>query len=163
MNSEKKVTPYKDSAENKKQQVEKRVSLKEEDFFAKKEENSAQEEAQENLEKAQIIDKDEAVEIALENYPLLKNEKRKLEQAEAMKGAAWDLGRTTIFTGGEELNNDRGIYTLVGFQQQQIDSLMILIKKFRLLPDQLHYLQHYFENVIQLFLQKDFFHETYSL
>ncbi|UAB85046.1 CusA/CzcA family heavy metal efflux RND transporter [Zunongwangia sp. SCSIO 43204] len=82
-------------------------------------------EAQENLEKAQIIDKDEAVEIALENYPLLKNEKRKLEQAEAMKGAAWDLGRTTIFTGGEELNNDRGIYTLVGFQQQQIDLLGI--------------------------------------
>lgn len=38
-------------AEYKKQQEEKRVSLKEDVFFAKKEENSAQEEAQENLEK----------------------------------------------------------------------------------------------------------------
>ena len=81
--------------------------------------------AQENLQQTQTIDKDEAVEIAVENYPLLKNEKRRIEQAEAMKGAAWDLGRTNIFTGGEELNNDRGIYTVVGFQQQQIDFLQI--------------------------------------
>lgn len=82
-------------------------------------------EAQENLQKTQIIDKDEAVEIALGNYPLLKNEKRRVEQAKAMKGAAWDFGRTTVFNGGEELNGDRGIYTLVGFQQQQIDLLGI--------------------------------------
>lgn len=85
--------------------------------------NTAQ--AQGNEQLAQIVDQDEAVEIALKNYPLLKNEKRKIEQAEAMKGAVWDFGRTTIFTGGEELNDERGIYTLFGFQQQQIDLLGI--------------------------------------
>ncbi|WP_026934241.1 CusA/CzcA family heavy metal efflux RND transporter [Christiangramia echinicola] len=79
--------------------------------------------AQEQI--GEIIDQEEAVEIALKNYPLLKNEERKIEKEEALKGTAWDFGRTTVFTGGEELNGDRGIYTKVGFQQQQIDLLGI--------------------------------------
>ena len=81
--------------------------------------------AQEQNGQAQIIDQDEAVAIAMENYPLLKNQKRRIEKEKAMKGAAWEFGRTTIFTGGEELNGDRGIYTRVGFQQQQMDLLGI--------------------------------------
>lgn len=71
------------------------------------------------------ISQQRAVDLALENYPLLKNEKRRVERAEAMKKSAWDLGRTGVYTSGEELNEDRGIYTIIGFQQQQMDLLGI--------------------------------------
>ena len=71
------------------------------------------------------ISKEQAVELALENYPLLKNQKRRIEQEKALKKSAWDFGRTGVYTSGEELNEDRGIYTIIGFQQQQIDLLSI--------------------------------------
>ncbi|AVR44610.1 CusA/CzcA family heavy metal efflux RND transporter [Christiangramia fulva] len=74
------------------------------------------------------ISKERAVELAMENYPLLKNEKRKIEREKALKKSAWDLGSTNIFTSGEELNGDNGIYTVVGFQQQQMDLLGIPAK-----------------------------------
>lgn len=74
------------------------------------------------------INQDRAVELALKNYPLLKNEKRKIEREKALKKSAWDLGRTTVFTSGEELDNNKGIYTIIGFQQQQIDLLGIPTK-----------------------------------
>lgn len=79
-------------------------------------------------EPARPISRERAVELAMENYPLLKNEKRKIEREKVLKKSAWDLGSTNIFTGGEELNDDGGIYTVVGFQQQQMDLLGIPAK-----------------------------------
>src|SRR5690554_2682247 len=78
--------------------------------------------------KAQQIDSlpeitmEEAVNKAIANYPILKSARLKIEQQEALKKTAWNLGNTQIFTGGEELgSNDRGIYTTIGVQQQDID------------------------------------------
>lgn len=49
-----------------------------------------------------------------------------------MKKTAWDLGTTSIFTGGEELpdskNGDEGIYTTFGVQQENIDVFSIVAK-----------------------------------
>ncbi|HLU90759.1 MAG TPA: CusA/CzcA family heavy metal efflux RND transporter, partial [Cyclobacteriaceae bacterium] len=78
--------------------------------------------------KAQQIDSlpeitmDEAVNKAIENYPILKSARLEIEQQEALKKTAWNLGNTQIFTGGEELDkNNEGVYTSIGVQQQDID------------------------------------------
>ena len=71
---------------------------------------------------------EKAVETAQENYPLLKQKQLEIDRETAMKGAAYDFGKTTVFTGGEEINDDRGIYTLVGVSQQNIDLLGISAK-----------------------------------
>ena len=69
-----------------------------------------------------IITMDEAVNKAIANYPKLKSARLKIEQQEALKKTAWDLGNTQIFTGGEELGgNNGGVYTTIGIQQQNID------------------------------------------
>src|SRR5690606_24661890 len=47
------------------------------------------------------IDQRQAVELALKNFPLLKNKKLEIKQKEALKKTAWDLGTTNVFTGGE--------------------------------------------------------------
>lgn len=45
-----------------------------------------------------------------------------IEQQEALKKTAWNLGNTQVFTGDEELGeNNRGVYTTIGVQQQGID------------------------------------------
>lgn len=68
------------------------------------------------------ITMDEAVNKAIANYPKLKSAKLEIEQQEVLKKTAWDLGNTQIFTGGEELGgSDRGVYTTIGVQQQNID------------------------------------------
>lgn len=67
------------------------------------------------------ISRDEAVSKAIEDYPLLQKKRLEIERQKANKISAWDLGNTQIFTGGEELNDDVGIYTRIGFQQQGID------------------------------------------
>lgn len=82
--------------------------------------------SQENLP---VISQQEAVELAVENYPLLGKKKLEAEQEQAMKLSAWDLGNTQIFTGGEELNDGAGIYTTIGFQQNGIDLLAVIPKK----------------------------------
>jgi len=84
--------------------------------------------AQENLQVLPEISREQAVDMALENYPLLKNENREIDRQRALKGSAWDLGRTQIFTGGEELSDAGGVYTTVGFQQQNINVFGILPK-----------------------------------
>ncbi|MGA8853434.1 MAG: efflux RND transporter permease subunit, partial [Christiangramia sp.] len=80
------------------------------------------------------ITQKEAVEKALENYPLLKNKAREVDRETAMKAAAWDFGKTSVFTGGEEIGDAGGIYTTVGFQQQGID-LFGIASKSRLYND----------------------------
>ncbi|HET8886410.1 MAG TPA: CusA/CzcA family heavy metal efflux RND transporter [Salinimicrobium sp.] len=77
--------------------------------------------AQEVEDSLPAISKELAVQMALENFPLLKNKKLVIRQEEARRKAAWDFGITQIFTGGEEINGNRGIYTTLGIQQQGID------------------------------------------
>src|SRR5690606_25156721 len=56
------------------------------------------------------------------NYPILKSARLEIEQQEALKKTAWNLGNTQIFTGGEDLDkNNEGVYTSIGVQQQDID------------------------------------------
>ncbi|MGY5851789.1 CusA/CzcA family heavy metal efflux RND transporter [Salegentibacter sp. F14] len=71
------------------------------------------------------VTQEEAVALALRNYPLLKNGKSRIDQEQAVKRSAWDLGETEVFTGGEELGDSGGIYTTIGVQQQGIDLLGI--------------------------------------
>ncbi|MEO2061613.1 MAG: CusA/CzcA family heavy metal efflux RND transporter [Christiangramia sp.] len=78
---------------------------------------------------SEVISKEQAVEIALKNYPKLKNAQRRISQQKAMKGAAWDLGKTTVFTSGEEISEAGGTYTTYGIQQQGMDLLGIPAKK----------------------------------
>ena len=74
-----------------------------------------------NAQETTEISREEAVSKAIESYPLLQNKRLQVERQKAEKISAWDLGNTQVFTGGEELNEDRGIYTKIGFQQQGID------------------------------------------
>ena len=71
---------------------------------------------------------EKAVETAHENYPLLKQKQLEIERESAMKGAAYDFGKTTVFTSGEEINDEQGVYTTVGIGQQGIDLLGISAK-----------------------------------
>ncbi len=82
------------------------------------------------------ISQEEAVENALESYPVLKNKVREVDKENAMKATAWDLGKTSVFTGGEEIGDAGGIYTTVGFQQQGID-LFGIASKNRLYNDRI--------------------------
>lgn len=74
------------------------------------------------------ISREEAVEKALEEYILLQNKELEVEREKAGKIGTWDLGRTQVFTGGEELNEGTGVYTTLGFQQQGIDVFGIASK-----------------------------------
>ncbi|WP_025740685.1 MULTISPECIES: CusA/CzcA family heavy metal efflux RND transporter [Aquimarina] len=71
----------------------------------------------------------QAVEIAKKNYPLLKTKQLEIQKQNALKGTAYDLGNTQVFTGGEEVNDGQGIYTLVGVGQQNINLFGIGAKK----------------------------------
>jgi cobalt-zinc-cadmium resistance protein CzcA len=69
-----------------------------------------------------VITMEEAIHKALTTYPKIKTTKLKIEQQEALKKTAWDLGETKVFTGGEEIGgSDDGVYTIIGVQQQNID------------------------------------------
>lgn len=64
---------------------------------------------------------EEAVEKALTNYPKIIAARLEIDQQEALKKTAWNLGNTQIFTAGEEFNEGQGVYTTIGIQQQNID------------------------------------------
>lgn len=100
--------------------------------------------AQEIKHKNPEISREKAVNLALQNYPLLKNENREIARAQALKLSAWDLGQTQIFTGGEEIGDSRGIYTTAGFQQQNIDILGIFPKK-KLTREQIDFAEESFD------------------
>ena len=71
----------------------------------------------------------EAVQLAEENYPLLKNKQLEINQQQAKKANVLDLGNTKVYTSGEEINDNQGVYTWVNIGQQNIDLLGISAKK----------------------------------
>jgi cobalt-zinc-cadmium resistance protein CzcA len=67
---------------------------------------------------------DEAIAMAKQNYPSLKESQAFIEREKALKGTSFDLGSTQVFTGKEEYgNNLPGVQTTVGVQQGNIDLL----------------------------------------
>ena len=76
-----------------------------------------------------VISMQEAVNLAKENYPLLKQKQLEINKQEQLKNTAYDFGTTQIFTGGEEVNNGNGIYTTIGIGQNNIDVFGISVKK----------------------------------
>ena len=90
-----------------------------------------------NTVNAQEVQKDsfpeltlaEAKKKAIENYPKIKSAKLEIESQQVLKKTAWDFGNTQIFTGREEAGNgSNGVYTSIGFQQQNIDVFGIASK-----------------------------------
>ncbi|MFH6602618.1 CusA/CzcA family heavy metal efflux RND transporter [Maribacter algicola] len=76
-----------------------------------------------------VISLEQAVEISKKNYPLLKTKQLEIQKQNALKGTAYDLGKTQVFTGGEEVRVGQGVYTLVGVGQQNINLFGIGAKK----------------------------------
>ncbi|GAK96681.1 cobalt-zinc-cadmium resistance protein CzcA [Nonlabens tegetincola] len=76
-----------------------------------------------------VVTLKQAVEISKENYPLLKTRQLEIQKQNALKGTAYDLGNTQVFTGGEEVSDGQGIYTIVGVGQQNINLFGIGAKK----------------------------------
>ncbi len=67
---------------------------------------------------------EEAIAMAKQNYPSLKESKALIEREQAMKGTSFNMGNTQIFTGKEEYgNNLPGIQTTFGIEQGNIDLL----------------------------------------
>ena len=67
---------------------------------------------------------EEAIAMAKQNYPSLKESKAFIDRERAMKGTSFDLGNTQVFTGKEEYgNNLPGVQTTIGIQQGNIDVL----------------------------------------
>ncbi|WP_236980047.1 CusA/CzcA family heavy metal efflux RND transporter [Membranihabitans maritimus] len=78
--------------------------------------------AQTSIDSLHSISLDQAQHRAYENYPKLRSAALNIEKEKALEGTALDLGSSRIFTGAEEFGNGfNGVYTQVGFQQQQID------------------------------------------
>lgn len=69
----------------------------------------------------QTISLEQAKALAVENFPKIQAARLDIENQQALKKTAWDLGNTTIFGGGEEIGNGEGVYTQIGIQQRQID------------------------------------------
>ena len=64
---------------------------------------------------------DEAMSQAEERYPKIRAANLEIENREALKQTAWQLGNTQVFTAGEEIENGEGVLTLIGIGQQNID------------------------------------------
>jgi cobalt-zinc-cadmium resistance protein CzcA len=76
-----------------------------------------------------VISMQEAVKLAKENYPSLKQRRLEIDKQQQLKGTALDFGTTQIFTGGEEVNNGSGIYTTIGIGQSNINVFGIAPKR----------------------------------
>jgi len=77
----------------------------------------------------QTVTMDEAVTMAMENYPTVKAAELGIAKAKALKGTAWDLGNTQVFTGADEVgNNNNPTYTTIGVGQTNIDVFGIASK-----------------------------------
>ena len=74
-----------------------------------------------SVENPQRINLEQAKELAVKNFPKIQAARLDIENQEVLKKTAWNLGNTSIFTGGEEIGNGEGIYTQIGIQQRQID------------------------------------------
>lgn len=67
------------------------------------------------------ISMEDALARAKTQYPTLRAAILQVENQEALKKTAWNLGNTGIFTAGEEMDGSDGVVTVIGFQQQNID------------------------------------------
>lgn len=73
-------------------------------------------------EKLPTISLEEAKSFAIKSYPKIQSARLEIENQQALKKTAWDLGNTQVFTGKEEVGNgSEGVVTQFGIQQQQID------------------------------------------
>ena len=79
-------------------------------------------------EKQPVITLEETVTMSKENFPLLKAKALEITKQESFKSSVLDLGTTKVFTSGEEIGDNRGIYTPIGLSQQNIDLLGISAK-----------------------------------
>jgi cobalt-zinc-cadmium resistance protein CzcA len=77
--------------------------------------------AQSNTDTLPQLSLEQAVNRALEKYPQVKWQELEIEKQQALKKTAWNLGTTTIFTAGEEINNTAGVYTPIGVNQQNMN------------------------------------------
>ncbi|MFS4417321.1 CusA/CzcA family heavy metal efflux RND transporter [Maribacter sp. 2307ULW6-5] len=66
------------------------------------------------------ISMEDAVAMARENYPALRNQALAVERQEVLKGNANALGNTQIYTGGEEIGDGGSVYTTIGLGQQNM-------------------------------------------
>ncbi|MCJ8167620.1 CusA/CzcA family heavy metal efflux RND transporter [Pontibacter sp. E15-1] len=72
------------------------------------------------------ISMEEAVQRAVANYPSIVASRLGIENQQALRSTAWNLGNTQVFTGKEEVGNDsRGVQNRVGIQQQNIEVFSI--------------------------------------
>ncbi len=86
--------------------------------------NSFAQDRDQDPEISRTLTLEEAIAMAKENYPSLKESQAFIDREKAMKGTSFDLGSTQIFTGTEETgNNLPGIQTTIGLQQGNIDVL----------------------------------------
>lgn len=85
--------------------------------------------AQQSNDILPIITLHEAVKISKENYPSLKQKQLEIEKQQLLKSAAFDFGTTQIFTGGDEVGDDKGVYTTLGIGQSNIDLFGISPKR----------------------------------
>ena len=77
----------------------------------------------------QTVTMDEAVVMAMEKYPTVKAAELGISKAKALKGTAWDLGNTQVFTGADEIgNNNNPTYTTIGIGQSNVDVFGIYSK-----------------------------------
>jgi len=80
---------------------------------------------------------EQATQRAMAHYPALKSAQLGIEKQQALRGTAFDFGRTTLFTAGEEVSSEvPGVVTVFGIQQQNID-LFGIGAKSKLLAQQL--------------------------
>jgi cobalt-zinc-cadmium resistance protein CzcA len=63
----------------------------------------------------------DAIARAQTAYPQIRAARLEMDSQIVLKKTAWSLGNTAVFTGGEEIGGDGGVYTVLGFQQQNID------------------------------------------
>jgi len=65
---------------------------------------------------------EEAIELAKQNYPLMKISELQVEKANKLSNKSLDLGTTQVFTGVEEVGNGfEGVENVIGFGQSNID------------------------------------------
>ena len=72
---------------------------------------------------------EQAITRATTDYPSISAAQLNVSKQQDLKKTAWDFGRTGIFTAGEELGeDDLGVTTTIGIQQQNIDLFSIPAK-----------------------------------
>ncbi|AFL79543.1 heavy metal efflux pump, cobalt-zinc-cadmium [Aequorivita sublithincola DSM 14238] len=85
--------------------------------------------SQQKQDSIPVISLEEAVKISKENYPMLKASQLEIQKQQALKSSAYNFGTTDIFTGGEEINEEKGIYTTIGIGQSNINIFGIGAKR----------------------------------